>query len=261
MALWQALANAEKNKETVTGREVAHQSGGLDACAESIWTEGLSSPLHPTAQDLESSIGTPLSVTLVAAPRDVLVGPLCSICKFSTLNAVCLAFLKGSRSCFLSLDNFCLHIAQKTGSAGCMSHSKVLAGSGPPGLTSMVAARALAAMGSSYSKEVGPCSGVALASDFLFRGCLPLEQPIDVTVSAMLSKRKSYLCSQPNIQRAGTPLGKWPCLLGAAFPELRQSSGVVACRYGGFESPEHFIACIPRLCSTPGGFPKQQQLS
>lgn len=111
----------------------------------------------------------------------------------------------------------------------------------------MMAARALSAMGSYYSREAGHCSGVALASDFLFRGCVLLKQPIDVTISAMLSKRKSYLCSQLNIQRAGTPLGKWPCLLGAAFPELRQSSGVVACRYGGFESPEHFIACIPQL--------------
>lgn len=80
-------------------------------------------------------------------------------------------------------------------------------------------------------------------------------------LSAMLSKRKSYLGSQLHIQRAGTPLGKWPCLLGAAFPELRQSSGVVAWRYGGFESPEHFTACIAQLWSTPAGLPRQQQLS
>lgn len=125
--------------------------------------------------------------------------------------------------------------------------SKDWTGLGLPLPSSVVAARALAAVESCYSREVGPCSGVALASDFLFRVSLPLEQPIDVSMPAMPSKRKSYLCSQLSTQRAGTPLGKWPCLLGAAFSELRQSSGVVACRYGGFESLEHFMACIPQL--------------
>lgn len=81
---------------------------------------------------------------------------LCCSCKFSELSAVCLAFFEGSRSYFLSLDNFSVHIAHKTGSSGCMSQSEGSAGSGPPVLTSMVAARALTAMGSCYCRELRP---------------------------------------------------------------------------------------------------------
>lgn len=120
--------------------------------------------------------------------RDALVGPCVAVA--GSVSSVLCAWpspkVVGFVSC-LWTTALCIQLIKQVQQVVC-HNQKVLAGSGPPVLTSMVAARALTAMGSCYCREVQPCSGVALSSDFLFRGCL---QPIDVTISAMLSKRKS----------------------------------------------------------------------
>lgn len=111
-------------------------------------------------------------------------------------------------------------------------------------------------MRSCYCREVGPCPGVAPPSGFLFRDTSASRAACrcDCICHAVKEEILPLLMTKYTEGRNST----WQMALftWVAFPELRQSSDAVACRYGGITSLGHFSACTPTFVLHQQTFPR-----